>query len=168
MALKYVTEFTTQGWPYPHCFPLVLAIFMVNIVIKSLLETNSSIWWCMMMVALHTEIWWYALQTGCIYIHQHPGNAHLSLDDLQDMVCCKGEVFSNQVLCYAASLDLCGTEYILLVQSTMPAWYTHAFGLPTIFSTHSTCSRPTVAWVSQTDKYSQKTQAQGQTAPRLS
>ena len=47
---------------------------------------------------------WRALQTGRVYIRQHPGDAQLSLDELRDMVGRQGEAFSNRVLHYASSL----------------------------------------------------------------
>ena len=52
----------------------------------------------------NTEICWCALQTGRIYIRQHPGDAQLSLDELQDMVGREGEAFSNCVLHYGSTL----------------------------------------------------------------
>ena len=36
--------------------------------------------------ALNTEMRWRALQTGRVYINQHPRDARLTLDDLRDMV----------------------------------------------------------------------------------
>ena len=40
---------------------------------------------------------WRALQTGRVYIKQHPGDAQLSLDELRDMVGREGQTFSNRV-----------------------------------------------------------------------
>ena len=43
---------------------------------------------------------WRALQTGRVYVKQHPGDAQLSLgvlDELRDMVGKEGETFSNRV-----------------------------------------------------------------------
>ena len=54
--------------------------------------------------ALNTEMRWRALQSGRIYVNQHPDDAHLSLDELRDMVGREGELFSNRVLHYASSL----------------------------------------------------------------
>ena len=65
--------------------------------------------------ALNTEMRWYALQAGRIYVHQHPHDARLSVEELGDMVAREGEAFSNSVLHYAASLR--GTRP-LLVQAT--------------------------------------------------
>ena len=47
--------------------------------------------------ALNTEMRWRALQTGRVYVKQHPGDAQLSLDELRDMVETEGETFSNRV-----------------------------------------------------------------------
>ena len=41
--------------------------------------------------ALNTEMRWRALQTGRVYVKQHPGDAQLSLDELQDMVGREGQ-----------------------------------------------------------------------------
>ena len=40
---------------------------------------------------------WRVLQTGRVYIKQHPGDAQLSLDELRDMVGREGQTFSNRV-----------------------------------------------------------------------
>ena len=47
--------------------------------------------------ALNTEMRWRALQTGRVYVKQHPGDAQLSLDELREMVGREGETFSNRV-----------------------------------------------------------------------
>ena len=47
--------------------------------------------------ALNTEMRWRALQTGRMYVKQHPGHAQLSLDELRDMVGREGQTFSNRV-----------------------------------------------------------------------
>ena len=47
--------------------------------------------------ALNTDMRWRALQTGRVYIKQHPGDAQLSLDELRDMVGNEGQTFSNRV-----------------------------------------------------------------------
>ena len=54
--------------------------------------------------ALNTEMHWHALQIGQICIHQKPGNAQMSLDELQGMVGQEGEAFSNCVLHYAVTM----------------------------------------------------------------
>ena len=48
--------------------------------------------------ALNTEIRWRAIQAGRVYVRQHLGDAHLSVDALRDMVGREGECFSNRVL----------------------------------------------------------------------
>ena len=48
--------------------------------------------------ALNTEMRWHALQTGRVYVKQHPGDAQLSLDELRDMVGRReGQTFFNRV-----------------------------------------------------------------------
>ena len=54
--------------------------------------------------ALNTEMRWRALQTGRIFINQHPKDARLTLEELKDMVGREEEFFSNRVLHYAGSL----------------------------------------------------------------
>ena len=54
--------------------------------------------------ALNTEMRWRALQTGRVYIKQHPKDARLSLDELRDMVGHEGDQLSSRVLHYASSL----------------------------------------------------------------
>ena len=68
---------------------------------------------------------WRTLQTGRIYVRQHPQDAHLSIQELRDLGC---ETFSNRVLHFATSL--CGTR---------PYWFNmvDTLGLPTVFFTHS-------------------------------
>ena len=67
---------------------------------------------CFRFLVLNREMRWRALQAGNIYIRPHPGEAHLTVDDLRDMVGREGEVFSKKVLHYAASLaaSLRGTK----------------------------------------------------------
>ena len=54
--------------------------------------------------ALNTEMHWHANEAGRFYIRQHLGEAHLTVDDLRDMVGREGEVFSNKVIHYGVSL----------------------------------------------------------------
>ena len=84
--------------------------------------------------ALNTEMRWRALQAGRIYIHQHPGDAQLSLDELRDMVGREREVFPNRVLHYAASLR--GTKQYWFRQRSRLVSVVDTLGLPTIFFTH--------------------------------
>ncbi len=75
----------------------------------------TNIWWCTCVMtvasllknprfrffALNTEMRWRALQTGRVYVKQHPGDAQLSPDVLRNMVGQEGEAFSNRVLSLA-------------------------------------------------------------------
>ena len=54
--------------------------------------------------ALNTEMRWCALQTGQVYMKQHPGDAQLSLDELHDMVGRQVDAFSKRVVHYASCL----------------------------------------------------------------
>ena len=86
-------------------------------------------------LALNTEMRWRALQTGRIYVRQHPHDAQLSVSELRDMVGRKGEAFSNRVLHYAASLR--GTKQYWFRQRSRLIAMVNTLGLPTIFFTHS-------------------------------
>ena len=77
--------------------------------------------------ALNTEMRWRALQTGRVYINQHPDDARLTLDDLRDMVGHEGEFFTHRVMHFASSLR--GTSQFWFKQDTL--------GMPTVFFTHS-------------------------------
>ena len=85
--------------------------------------------------ALNTEMRHRALQTGRVYIRQHPGDAQLSLDELRDMVGRQGEAFSNRVLHFASSLR--GTKQYWQRQRSRLLSMVDTLGLPTIFFTHS-------------------------------
>ena len=84
--------------------------------------------------ALNTEMRWRAIQTGRVYVRQHPGDAHLSVDALRDMVGREGESFSNRVLHYATSLR--GTKQYWFRQRNQLMSMVDTLGLPTIFFTH--------------------------------
>lgn len=85
--------------------------------------------------ALNTEMRWRALQTGRVYVRQNPEDAHLSIEDLRDMVGRQGEIFANHVLHYAASLR--GTKQYWFQQRSRLISMVDALGMPTIFFTHS-------------------------------
>ena len=85
--------------------------------------------------ALNTEMRWRALQTGRIFINQHPKDARLTLEELRDMVGREGEFFSNRVLHYAGSLR--GTGQYWFKQRSRLISMVDALGLPTVFFTHS-------------------------------
>ena len=77
--------------------------------------------------ALNTEMRHRALQTGRIYVRQNPHDAHLSVDELRDMVGRGSDAFSNKVLPAFVVLDMAETEE----QTDSNC------GLPTVFFTHS-------------------------------
>jgi hypothetical protein len=81
--------------------------------------------------ALNTEMRWRALQTGRIYINQHPKDARLTLDELQDMVGSEGEWFANRVLHFASSLR--GTSQYWFKQRSRLMSMVDSLGLPTVF-----------------------------------
>ena len=85
--------------------------------------------------ALNSEMRWRALVTGRIYVCQHPNDAHLSVDELRDMVGREGQQFSNHVLHYAGSLR--GTRQYWSRQHSRLIAMVDTIGLPTIFFTHS-------------------------------
>ena len=86
--------------------------------------------------APNTEMRWRALQTGRIFINQHPKDARLTLKELRDMVGREGEFFSNRVLHYACSLH--GTGQYWFKQRSRLISMVDALGLPTVFFNHST------------------------------
>ena len=144
-----ISEFTTEGYmtcAFPTLFPTGSADFRaprLNAV------TVGNFFKHLMMYkdrrfakhprfryfALNTEMRWRALQTGRVYIHQHPNDARLSLDELRDMVGREGEAFSNCVLHYAASLR--GTRPYWFKQRSRLISMVDTIGLPTVFFTHS-------------------------------
>ena len=85
--------------------------------------------------ALNTTFRWRALQTGRVYINQHPKDARLTLNDLRDMVGRDGEHFSSRVLHYASSLR--GTNQYWHKQRCRLISMVDDLGLPTVFFTHS-------------------------------
>ena len=85
--------------------------------------------------ALNTEMQWRALQAGCVYIKQHPKDAHISLDELKSMVECGGEQFSKKVMHYASNLR--GTKQHWFKQRIRLIAMIDIVGLPTVFFNHS-------------------------------
>ena len=85
--------------------------------------------------ALNTEMRWRANETGRFYIKQHPGEAHLTVDDLRDMIGREGEAFSNKVVHYGTSLR--GTKQYWFRERNKLITMIDTLGLPTIFFTHS-------------------------------
>lgn len=88
--------------------------------------------------ALNTEMRWRALQSGRIYVRQHPRDAHLSVEELRDMVGREGEAFSSRVQHFASSLR--GTRSYWFRQRTRLISMVDTLGLPTVFFTHSSAN----------------------------
>ena len=129
--------------PSPLCSRLVLVILwfhdpfksLIGNYFKHLLMYEDGQFAKHPYFALNTELRWWALQAGCIYIRQHPHDAQLSVEELRDMVGREGEVFSNRVLHYATSLR--GTRQYWFKQHSRVIAMVDTIGLPTIFFTHS-------------------------------
>ena len=105
----------TSAWPFPTLFPTGAADFLgqrCNQVTIGNYFTHLTKYRDgrfarhprFRFFALNTEMRWRALQSGRIYVQQHPGDAQLTVDVLRDMVGREGEAFSNRVLHYASSL----------------------------------------------------------------
>ena len=144
-----VNEFTTEGYiscAFPTLFPTGAADFSgqrqipvtIGNYFKHLMmyeDSRFAIHPRFRFFALNTEMRWRALQTGRVYVKQHPGDAQLSLDELRDMVGRQGEAFSSRVLHYASSLR--GTKQYWYRQRSRLLAMVDTLGLPTIFFTHS-------------------------------
>ena len=144
-----VSEFTTEGYmscAFPTLFPSGKADFLaprVNTVkigqfFKHLMMYEDKRFAThprFRYFALNTEMRHRALQTGRVYVHQHPEDARLTVDELRDMVGREGEAFSNRVLHYAASLR--GTGHYWFKQRSRLISMVETIGLPTVFFTHS-------------------------------
>ena len=144
-----ISEFTTEGYmtcAFPTVFPTGAADFLaprvhtvtVGNFFKHLMmyedrrfSKHPRFRYC----ALNMEMCWRALQTGRIYVYQHPHDARLSVDELQDMVGREGVAFSNRVLHYAANLR--GTRQYWFKQRSRLISMVDTLGLPTVFFTHS-------------------------------
>jgi len=85
--------------------------------------------------ALNTEMRWLALQIGSIYVHQHPHDARLTVEELRDMVGHEGELFSSCVL--HSETSLCGTRQYWFKQRSQLIAMVDTLSLPTVFITHS-------------------------------
>ena len=144
-----INEFTTEGYfscAFPTLFPTGAGDFSgqrqnqvtIGNYFKHLIMYDDSRFAKhprFRFFALNTEMRWRALQTGQVYVRQHPGDAQLSLDELRDMVGRQGEAFSNRVLHYASSLR--GTKQYWFRQRSRLLSMVDTLGLPTIFFTHS-------------------------------
>ena len=143
-----LNEFTTEGYftcAFPTLFPTGAGDFLgqrqipanIGNYFKHLLQYNDGRFARhprFRFFALNTEMRHHALQTGRVYVKQHPGDGHLSLYELRDMVGRQGEAFSNRVLYYASSLR--GTKQYWQRQRSRLLSMVDTLGLPTIF-THS-------------------------------
>ena len=144
-----ISEFTTEGYfscAFPTLFPTGAAEFLDA---RQRSVTIGNYFQHLMMYddgrfakhprfrffALNTEMRWRAIQAGRVYVRQHPGDAHLSVDALRDMVGREGETFSNRVLRYASSLR--GTKQYWFRQRNQLMAMVDTLGLPTLFFTHS-------------------------------
>ena len=67
--------------------------------------------------------------------HSRSYDAHLSVDELQEMIGHEGEVFSNRVLHYGTTLR--GTRQYWFKQRSHLIAMVDTLGLPTVFFTHS-------------------------------
>ena len=76
--------------------------------------------------ALNTEMRWRALQTGRVYVKQHPGDAQLSLDELRDMVGREGQTFSNRVSTVSESTKTFLNSYLLFIKVSMHLSISHS------------------------------------------
>ena len=150
-----INEFNTEGYiscAFPTLFPTGAADFVTP---RPLAVTVGNYFKHLLMnadgrfarhprfryFALNTEMRWWALQAGRIYVRQHLHDAQLSVEELRDMVGREGEVFSNRVLHYAASLR--GSRQYWFKQRSRLIAMVDTLGLPSLL--HSQCSRPPVA-----------------------
>lgn len=144
-----LSEFTTEGYltcAFPTLFPTGSADFLaprVNAVtigryFKHLMmydDWRFSTHPRFRYLAFNTVMRWRALQTGRVYVNQHPDDARLTVDELQVMVGHQGDTFSNRVLHYASSLR--GTRQYWFKQRSRLIAMVDTLGIPTVFFTHS-------------------------------
>jgi hypothetical protein len=108
-----INEFTTEGYfscAFPTLFPTGAGDFLGQ---RQIQVTIGNYFKHLMMYddsrfakhprfrffALNTEMRWRALQTGRVYVKQHPGDAQLSLDELRDIWLGDEERLSPAVWC---------------------------------------------------------------------
>ena len=113
-----VNEFTTDGYfscAFPTLFPTGAGDFLGQ---RQIQVTIGNYFKHLMMYddsrfakhprfrffALNTEMRCRALQTGRVYVKQHPGDAQLSLDEIRDMVERQGEAFSTALCLHSTSV----------------------------------------------------------------
>ena len=144
-----LNEFSTEGYftcAFPTLFPTGAADFLsqrqvpvtIGNYFKHLMQYDDGRFARhprFRFFALNTEMRHRAIQTGRVYVRQHPGDGQLSLDELRDMVGRQGEAFSSRVLHYASSLR--GTKQYWQRQQSRLLSMVDTLGLPTIFFTHS-------------------------------
>ena len=144
-----IDEFKTEGYiscAFPTLFPTGEADFLaprqqtvtVGMYFKHLMmygERRFAKHPRFRYFALNTEMGWRALQTGRVYINQHPDDARLTLDDLRDMVGHEGEFFTHRVMHFASSLR--GTSQFWFKQRSRLISMVDTLGMPTVFFTHS-------------------------------
>lgn len=97
--------------------------------------------------ALNTEMQWRALQTGRVYVKQHPGDAQLWLNELHDVVGWEGEVFSNCVLHYDTS-----TKQYWFKQHSTYLYGQHSWSPNHLL--HSQCSWSPMVWAGYLPRWS--------------
>ena len=136
-----IDEFKTEGYisrAFPTLFPTGEADYLAPRQ-QYLLQAPHDVWFAkhsrFRYFALNTEMRWRALQTGRVYINQHPDHARLTLDDLRDMVGHKGEFFTHRVMHFASSLP--GTSQFWFKQRSRLISMVDTLGMPTVFFTHS-------------------------------
>ena len=95
--------------------------------------------------ALNTEMCWRALQTGRVYINQHPDDARLTLDNLRDMVGHEGEFFTHRVMHFTSSLR--GTSQFWFKQRSRLISMVDILGMPTVFFTHRAADGHGPSWL---------------------
>ena len=160
-----INEFQTEGYfsmVFPTLFPtgkIILMVYLIyNLYLLGAADFNSTRTYSVTVgnyfthlmkyddgrfarhprfrfFALNTKMRWRANETGRIYIRQHPGEAHLTVDDLRDMIGREGEVFANKVTHYGACLR--GTKQYWFRERNRLIAMIDTLGLPTIFYTHS-------------------------------
>ena len=141
-----LNEFTTDGYftcAFPTLFPIGAGEFlrqrpvqvtMCNYFKYLMLYDNG----CFArhprfrFFALNTEMRHRAVQTGRVYVHQHPGDGQLSLNELRDMVGRQGR--PSPVQC-CPMLPVCVAYWQR--QRNLLLCMVDTLGLPTIFFTHS-------------------------------
>ena len=74
--------------------------------------------------ALNTEMRWRALQTGRVYVKEHPGDAQLSLDELRDMVGREGQTLILQSCVH--SIREYQNSYLLFTKVSMHLSISHS------------------------------------------